>query len=280
VTQMYLYGPSEAGPDPEPPADDVNRLQLLVAVKAAPHPAERYGETVCVAGISTDLHRPGWIRLYPINFRELGEHQSFRKYDIITVDARPVPQDQRRESWRPDMRTMRTEHHLKQWKPRQRWLGPHLEDSMCRLDQQARERPDAKSLALIRPQDVAGLELTPHPGWTPSEQRKLELYGNRFDLFNERDRAALAAPRFRGAYRYRCHEHTCAGHRQEILDWEFVALQRRLAGLPDGRLRQALENNYLGRMCGADRDVAFYVGNQAHRTHVFSVLGVYWPPRY
>jgi hypothetical protein len=40
-------------------------------VKAAPQLSERYGETVCVAALSTDLQRRGWIRLYPINFREL-----------------------------------------------------------------------------------------------------------------------------------------------------------------------------------------------------------------
>jgi hypothetical protein len=277
---MFLHGRSEATSDSDPPAGDVTRLQLLVTAKAAPSPSERYSETVCVAGISTDLHRPGWIRLYPINFRELGEHESFQRYDIITIDARPVRQDQRRESWRPMMQTMRTEHHLKQWRPRQQWLDSYVENSMCRLDREARERSDARSLALVRPREVAGLRLEPHPGWTLAEQRKLDLYGNQFDPFNERHRTALAAPRFRGAYRYRCAERACPGHRQEILDWEFVALQQRLADLSDARLRQALENNYLTRMCGADRDVAFYVGNQARRADVFSVLGVYWPPRH
>lgn len=32
-------------------------------------------------------------------------------------------------------------------------------------------------------------------------------------------------------------------------------------------------------MCDPRRNVAFYVGNQAKRTHVFSVLGVYYPER-
>jgi hypothetical protein len=44
--------------------DRSRRLQLLVTVKAAPNPSTNYGETVCVAGISTDLADPGWIRLY------------------------------------------------------------------------------------------------------------------------------------------------------------------------------------------------------------------------
>jgi hypothetical protein len=32
-------------------------------------------------------------------------------------------------------------------------------------------------------------------------------------------------------------------------------------------------------MCATDREIAFYVGNQAKRPRVFSVLGVYYPKR-
>jgi hypothetical protein len=38
-------------------------------------------------------------------------------------------------------------------------------------------------------------------------------------------------------------------------------------------------DKFLDQMCAADHDVAFYVGNQARHVGVFSVLGVYWPPR-
>lgn len=44
-------------------------------------------------------------------------------------------------------------------------------------------------------------------------------------------------------------------------------------------MREHLEQKFLHEMCRPTRDVAFYVGNQAKRTNVFSVLGVYWPPR-
>ena len=40
-----------------------------------------------------------------------------------------------------------------------------------------------------------------------------------------------------------------------------------------------LFDKYLADLCGPSREVTFYVGNQAKRAHVFSVLGVYWPPR-
>ncbi|MEU8169422.1 hypothetical protein AB0B97_23320 [Micromonospora sp. NPDC049004] len=219
------------------------------------------------------------MRLYPINFRHLDSDEAFKKYDIISVDARPARQDQRRESWKPIMDRIQKERHLDGWRSRQPLLDPAVEDSMCRLNRDAQERADGQSLALVRPKEVRGLKVTPHPGWTADEQRKIEAYASQPDLFSGRSRSPLQAPRFKAAYHYRCHDRGCNGHKQHVIDWELVALQRRLVGYSDAAPQDALEAKFLGEMCAADRDVAFYVGNQAKRVHVFSVLGVYWPKR-
>jgi hypothetical protein len=274
-----MFGPSEDGPAAKPLSDRLVRLRVLVTVKAAPNPSERYGETVCVAGISADLACPGWIRLYPINYRELASDDRFRKYDIVTVDAKPARQDQRRESWKPLIDTMVRERHLDGWHRRRGLVDPYVEDSMCRLNRAAQANANAQSLALVRPLEVGGLDIEPHPGWTAAEQSKIDAYVSQLDLFSGQDRTPLQAPRFKAAYRYRCHERRCAGHRQGLIDWEFIALQRRLRHLPDDELRRALAAKFHEELCAPDRDVAFYVGNQAKRAHVFSVLGVYWPPR-
>ncbi|WP_426509509.1 hypothetical protein ACPPVO_01830 [Dactylosporangium sp. McL0621] len=63
------------------------------------------------------------------------------------------------------------------------------------------------------------------------------------------------------------------------MDWEFVAFQRNLGDVTDEEACRAIEAKFFGEMCAADREVAFYVGNQAKRVNVFSVLGVYWPKR-
>jgi hypothetical protein len=47
---------------------------------------------------------------------------------------------------------------------------------------------------------------------------------------------------------------------------------------PIGAALQVRERFY-EVLCGSGRDTAFFVGNQVKREHVFSVLGVYWPPR-
>ena len=222
---------------------------------------------------------PGWIRLYPINFRDLDSNDQFRKYQMITLDAVPARQDQRRESWRPILPSVVPGEFLKPWKPRRVWLDDYVEDSMCKLNAHARERADAKSLALVRPREVSRLMFEPHPGWTQEEQRKIDRYVAQPDLFNPRRKQPLQPPRFKARYRYRCHDAACRGHEQGLLDWEFVMLQRQLAGSSDSYMRAELEAKYLGMMCEQRRDVAFFVGNQAKRAHVFSVLGVYYPDR-
>lgn len=79
------------GPDPKPPGDRPAKMQVLVTVKAAPNPSETYGETVCVAGVRADVAHPGFVRLYPINFRDLDSDDRFGKYQIITLEATLAP---------------------------------------------------------------------------------------------------------------------------------------------------------------------------------------------
>jgi hypothetical protein len=116
---------------------------MLITVKAAPNPSDKYGETVCAAGLSTDPLRPGWVRLYPINFRELEQAVAFSKYDIVSVDAVPARQDSRRESWRPRMSTLHVDSTVLGWPRRGRWLDSAITDSttMCRLHRQRTAGP-------------------------------------------------------------------------------------------------------------------------------------------
>lgn len=149
---------------------------------------------------------------------------------------------------------------------------------MCALLAEVSSEPPAKSLGLVRPTEVLDFDVSPHPGWSPEEQRKIDNYANQQDLFGA-DRTALRAPRFRGRYQYRCADIGCRGHGQGLLDWEFVAVQRQLSQRSDEETARALKERFLHQMCGPGREVLFYVGSQAKRQRTFSVLGVYYPPR-
>lgn len=280
MTQLPMFGQPPDTPASKPAGDQVVTLRVLVTVKAAPNPSDKYGETVCVAGLSVDPARPGWVRLYPINFRELGGDASFKKYDVVSVDAVPARQDARRESWRPLMPTLHVENHLSSWQHRRPWLDPAIspEVTMCRLHRGA--TMNSQSLALITPKRITALRITRHPGWTTSQQAKIDAYMGQLTLFGNEDRTPLRAPRFTGTYHYECEEPGCRGHKQGFLDWEFVAFQLlRLDGLNDAKAQQQLEQRFLDELCAPDRQVAFYVGNVAAHPRTFSVLGVYYPPR-
>lgn len=273
--QMGFFDPRLL-PAPKP-ARVSKRLQVLITVKAAPNPSATYGETVCVAGVSTDLQSPGWIRLYPINFRDLKEDDRFRKYDIVELDATPAANDARSESWRPVMPTLTVKAHVPPWKRRRPLLDPYVEDSMCQLNVDSHDT-GARSLAAVRVADVSDLVIRKHPGWTSDEQQKIDSYVGQLDLFESKYRSALKAPRFRGTFHWRCSDAACKGHKQGLIDWEFVALQRHLGGVSDADVVRSLRGRFLDDVCGPMKDLAFYVGNQAKRHHVFSVLGAYYPP--
>ncbi|SCL29052.1 hypothetical protein GA0074692_2654 [Micromonospora pallida] len=227
----------EDAPTPKLTAPGSVPLRLLITVKAAPEPSARYGETVCVGALSVDPRRRGWIRLYP-----------------ITV-----------------------EDHLKAESARRGYLDPYVEDSLCELIVRARDSADARSIALIRVADIAALKIHRHPGWSPEQHKKISAYLNQRDILGDHQRGPLQAPRFTGFYHYRCADRRCRGHVQRLRDSEFVARQRHLGRLSDAEAVEQLTTTFLTRLCSADRDVAFYVGNQARRPQTFSVGGVYAP---
>jgi hypothetical protein len=281
MTQTSLFAP-EPGAAPQKPGGRLQaRMKVLITVKAAPNPSETYGETVCVAGLRLDPDKAGWIRLYPINYRELDRDDQFKKYDIVSLTARPNPGDPRAESWRPEVNTLSKEGHLPPWKRRQAYVNDFIDGTMCGLIQAVRENPPARSLAAIRPREVTDLDIESHPGWDTEDRRKIAKYMDQLEFpeLSRGPKTPLEAPRFKGWYRYYCQAPGCHQHRQGIYDWEWVALQRNLSALGDAELRAALRKKFLDEICAPTRDLAFFVGNQARHPQGFMILGAFWPPR-
>jgi hypothetical protein len=286
VEELSLFAPEPGSVPDRPTGDRPVRMRVLITVKAAPNPSERYGETVCVAGIRLDLASLGsWVRLYPINFRELADNSKFNKYDIVSLEARPSRGDPRRESWRPQMSSLTKEGHLRSWARRKPYITSHVTASMCDLIAAVRDNPPAQSLAAVRPRQVTSLDIEPHPGWTADEQAKINRYMSQLELEFElpglarAPHTALDAPRFKGWYRYLCQATRCPGHRQGIYDWEWVALQRRLGDRDDAAAKAAMREKFLDMICAPNRDVMFFVGNQAKHPEGFIVLGAFYPRR-
>ena len=280
MIQDGLFGDEIEHPDTKAPDITVSK-RVLITVTTAPNPSEKHGETVCVAGIEIGDTGPlAWVRLYPINLRYLrGDGDGFRKYNVVNVHCRPAKGDVRIESWNLDVSRIKVERHIDGWEKRASIVEPMATDTMCGLFADVKTNANARSLGLVRAAEVRALDLEVHQGWTEDEQRKIDAYVNQADLLDEDDKSPLEAPRLKGYYRYRCTATGCGGHRQQILDWEFVGFQRRARHLSLEELKDSLQRKFFDEVCAPDRDVAFYVGNLAKRHHTFSLLGIWWPRR-
>lgn len=252
-------------------------VRVLITVLAAPQPSTQYGDTVCVAGVRIDTTPYRWIRLYPVPYREMGAEFQFRKYDVISVKVAIPRGDSRLESRVLDRESIIIEKNLKPWAPRIPYVRDLAIDTMCDMAIKVKSDPGAPSLGGVEPSDVSGILFEPHGAWKPEERAKLERFAAQDDLFGSASAPMLQAPRLKAKYRYRCRAARCPGHNQGILDWEIVALQRNLAHLTDAELRKAVAQKFYDEMCGSDRTPVFFVGNQAKRRHIFSVLGVFRP---
>ena len=73
--------------------------KLLVTVRAYPTPSKSSVESSCTACVSEEGE---WTRLFPLNWRQLGRNQRFKKYDWIRLRTKRS-RDPRPESYYPDV---------------------------------------------------------------------------------------------------------------------------------------------------------------------------------
>lgn len=255
--------------------------EVLVTVKAYPALSRSHGEVVCVAGIRLDTPRPEWIRLYPMQFRDLPWTMRFRKYQTVRLRIKKS-KDPRLESYTPDHSSIELGNELATgpggtWRARRRALGPLIgETTMCQI-RRSQEEPSAPSLALIKPRSVEGVEITPNEDFSTEKQRMAELAAAE-DLFGSAHTTLEPAP-YRLRYQYACVDPSCGGHFQTLIDWE-VGQARRSWSQQYGvehRVADALRDKFLTQLCADDRDTYFFVGNQHLHPQSFMVLGVFWP---
>lgn len=249
-------------------------IRLVVTVKAYPTASVKYGEAVCVAGIRTDMDSPQWVRLYPVDFRDLPLDQQFKKWSEIEVTVSPSS-DSRPESVRPDTTTIRIVRRLSTasgWAARWPVVEPLLMESMCSV--RDAQRDSGTSLAAFRPHQVDDVILEVEPNdWTQQQLDSL----SQLSLFAQ-DRTTLEKVPWRWKYRYSCGG-GCNGHEQTIIDWEIAQAWRRWRrqyGSEDAANR--VREKWLNELAGPAKDSVFFVGNQRLHHESFLVLGVFWPP--
>lgn len=250
-------------------------IQLVVTVKAYPSASVKYGETVCVAGIRTDTPSPRWVRLYPVDFRDLPFDRQFNKWSEIGVSV-TASSDSRPESVKPDTSTIQVVRGLssaRDWAERRPLVEPLIVDSMCGVLE--RQREDGASLAAFRPHTVFDVLVEKETDdWTQGQLDSL----SKLSLFAQ-DKQTLEKIPWRWKYHYSCGP-DCNGHRQTIIDWEIHQAWRKWRGRYGSEgAAQRVRDKWLKELAGSDRDTVFFVGNQRAHPEGFLVLGVYWPRR-
>jgi len=204
--------------------NDMNRLKILITVKTYPIPSKTYDELVCTAGVTEN---GDFIRLYPINFRDLPFSQQYKKYQWIEVmAAKHVGRDVRKESYRPDCDSIQTIGERiatknGDWSERAHYVLKNKADSMEHLN--TCRKKDRTSLGIFKPDKVEELVISEdNPEWKPAflqELRQARLWETR--------QASKEPPRkvpFKFHFHFKCDDKRCNGHNMMIEDWEVGAL--------------------------------------------------------
>ena len=255
------------------------KLKVLITVKTYPIPSARYDELVCTAGVTEN---GDFVRLYPINFRDLPFSRQYRKYQWIEVMAeKHQGRDVRKESYRPDSDTIQTigepiPPNPGNWGQRARYALAKKARSMEELKD--RQEADGTSLGVFKPKKIHDLVIsTDDAQWKASFKAALQ----QARLWEYRT-VSKEPPRkipFKFHYRFECDDPRCNGHRMMIEDWEVGALFWRL--VDEGRSHEdaaeEVRGKFLGEVCGADKDTHFFVGTILAHPKSWVVIGVFWP---
>lgn len=256
------------------------RLKVLITVKTAPIPSKKYDELVCTAGVLED---GTFVRLYPVNFRELPFSQQYRKYQWIEVDAeKHTGRDSRKESWKPDSNSLALGQRIPTekdptWSARAKYVLAKKAQSMEAL-KEAQEH-DRTSLGIFKPKKIHDLvvEELDEPNWDPSFLAALK----QARLWDDRKKT-LEPPRkvpFKFSFQFECDDPRCKkNHQMMIEDWEVSALYWKLVdgGKSPREAVQEVRNRFLHDLCGPTRDTHFFVGTVLeHGTWV--IIGMWWP---
>ncbi|SRR5258708_2108427 len=195
--------------------------EVLVLVKAYPTPSIKYGETVCTAGITRDGK---WIRLYPVQFRDLPKEKQYSKFTWIRVKVTPSAEKLGRpESHKIDQDSVEILGRIeagKHWTERESYFLPHVSKSLDEL----MELRDTKNVTLgaFKPKEVTDFRWEKGgSGWTDKQLASLEQK----NMFSATKTTLEKIP-YSFHYKFKCDDERCKGHDMTILDWEVIESYR------------------------------------------------------
>ncbi len=249
---------------------------ILITVKAYPNPSNKYGETVCCAGIDIDTLK--WIRLYPVTYRDLDESKRFKKYNVITVNCGKA-NESRIESCKIDCDSIQIIDHYDtkskwKWDKRKKIVLPTVKSSLCQI---IRDIEKNESLGVFQPCDI---DFHWEEATLKNEGKRQKCY-LQLSFFDRKKKEVEQIP-FNFYYTFKCkNEQSCPGHKLLIIDWELGQAYRdwRYRYGKGDLLLEKIKERWLARICSERNDVYFFVGNMKRFHDHFMVLGIFYPPK-
>ena len=269
---------------------EIPQAEVFITVKTYPQPSSSYGELVCTAGL---LNGEQWVRIYPIPFRFLQDNQQYPKYSWITLDLERRTQDFRPESYRPrrgidePIQVGDVLGTQDAWAGRKDFVLKEVFTSMQELIKLARDKPEYKSLATLKPAEIVDFEIQETDrDW----KEKIIAQNQQGDIFETNDRGEMQTRQYvqKLPYKYSykfLSEGDDRPRTMMIEDWEIGALfwncLRRTDGDEDAAnalVREKYFDTFLEK-----HDVYLFLGTTLQHHHVsrnpFVIVGVFYPPK-
>ena len=233
--------------------------QTIILVKAWPQPSQKYGETVCCAGVTPHGE---WRRLFPIRFRHLSGEAQFSRWNIVQYRPEMPRDDNRRESRRVDEPSLAVLGTMSRH-AREGFFDPLFRDSLS----DATER--GESLTLIRPRSLKFLWRTKSDADLDEERQRRTRTMRQGSLF---DRELEAIEPCLYDLSLKCDD-AAGDHEMACGDWETAAAffnLRRQYGDEGAleHLRKTYEEVYFSQ------GVALALGTMKKRPRQWLLLGI------
>lgn len=135
--------------------------KVLITVKTYPSISAIYDELVCTAGFLED---GSWVRIYPIQFRNLDYSQQYKKYDWVEIDIVKNKKDFRPESYRPVNENVNAEFisHIgteSNWQERKEIALKNVYTNLDKMIGDAKDENQHISLAVFKPTKITGFKI-------------------------------------------------------------------------------------------------------------------------
>lgn len=254
------------------------KRNILLVVKTYPERSQKYGNTVCTAGILEDTEE--FIRIYPINF-QVYYKKKLQKFVRFEAKVQKDTKDYlgRKESYKINESSIHiiddslTKTHKKGvWDERMRILSRYTSKSMEEL--RIKFDNDRTSLGLVKPlkdslnftidKPVEDIEID------IVKKIQLNLLGEKIKPVDKIEKAFY--------YKFKCNDENCNGHKKICEDWELLEAFRKWRKRYQPRvLEEKLREKFLDNMVNKT-NFHFFVGTY-WKYPVWLIIGLFYPPK-